>query len=91
MQATVMAWKVYGADGHRQRLSFGDSFSFAHDNISCAVFNSDITGTNEYTILNVIASSIEECRKELVAQLCDGVFEDSKYGKIEEIYNGGIK
>lgn len=85
MQATVMAWKVYGADGHRQRISFRESFTlFSGDNI-ITVFNSDITGTNEYSIVTITAETINDCQNELNAQLVDGIFENSKYGKIVEL------
>lgn len=83
------AWKVYGADGHRQRESFNDSYKhdFSEDeNIRIIeVENSDRTGTNEYSIIRITRNTVEECQQEFNGQLSDGVFENSAIGKIEEI------
>ena len=45
-------WKVYGANGHRQRASFAPSatydWSSEGDVRKVALENADMTGTNEY-------------------------------------------
>lgn len=83
------SWKVYGADGHRQRESFRDSYKydFSKDNDIriIEVSNSDITGTNEYTIVKITRNTAEECEKELYGQISDGIFENSRVGRWEEI------
>ena len=77
--AIARVWKIYGKDGHRQRESFGESYrlDFTEDNNVriLEVLNSDVTGTNEYSI--VIST--------LFGQLDDGIFENSNTGKEEEI------
>lgn len=83
-------WKVYGRENHRQRESFNASylndFSNAKDGIRIIeVFNSDKTGTNDYTIVIITRNTEEECRREFDGQLSDGIFENSHTGKIEEI------
>lgn len=79
-------FKVYGKEGHRQRESFKPSYSFKTLNGNrVEVSNSDLTNTNEYSILSINASSSEECIKELEAQLADGIFENSKVGKVIEL------
>ena len=77
-------WNVYGADGHRQRESFADSFSFNTINGACIMIrNYDMTGTHEYTKVIVLAKNEKSCDEEFEAQLTDGVFENSRTGKIE--------
>ena len=87
------AWKVYGMfDGaivHRQRESFHASrrydWSEGDDIRIVELLNSDKTGTNEYTIIRITRNTAEECERELEGQLSDGLFENSRYGKIKEI------
>lgn len=88
MKAT-RAWKVYGAEGHRQRESFEESckYDFSENGIIriIEVDNSDKTGTNEYSIIRITRNSSEECEEELNGQLSDGIFENSRVGKVVEI------
>lgn len=83
---TTRTYRIYGADGHRQRESFKKSYSFDSQN-AChvEVENSDKTGTNEYTVVRITAESAEACHDELIAQIDDGVFENSKVGRYEEV------
>lgn len=82
-------WKVYGADGHRQRESFFNSHKhdFTEDNNIkiIEVQNSDQTGTNEYSIIKITRNTAEECLETLEGQLSDGIFENSITGEIIEI------
>ena len=86
---TTRAWKVYGAEGHRQRESFGKSYKydFSENGIIriIEVDNSDKTGTNEYSIIRITRNSFEECEQELNGQLSDGIFENSRVGEVVEI------
>lgn len=88
-------WKIYGAEGHRQKESFNESYEYDFtrgDNVRViAVENSDKTGTNEYSIIRITRNDDEECWNELMGQLMDGIFENSKCGKIEEIEVDEIK
>ena len=83
------AWKVYGAEGHRQRESFCSSYKYDGsngDNVRIVeVENSDKTGTNEYSIVRITRNTAEECLQELEGQLSDGIFENSRVGVIEEL------
>ncbi len=85
-------WKVYGTEGHRQRESFFPSkhwdFSEGEDVRKINVYNADTTGTNEYAVVEITRNTAEECERELFGQLDDGIFEDSKHGKIEEVTEG---
>lgn len=87
--AVTRAWKIYGKDGHRQRESFGESFKndFSNGDDICIleVLNSDISGTNEYSIFIITRNTAEECESTLLSQLDDGIFENSNTGKEEEI------
>ena len=83
------AWKIYGAEGHRQRESFCESYKYDlsdGENIRIVeVENSDKTGTNDYSIIRITRNTSEECQKELEGQLSDGIFENSRVGVVEEI------
>ena len=84
------AWKVYGAEGHRQRESFGESvhydFSDAeHGTRIIDIDREDVTGTNDYVIVRITRDTEEECRDEFWGQVSDGIFENSKVGLIEEV------
>lgn len=89
--ATTRTWKIYGAEGHRQRESFCPSYRYdttKDNNIRIIeVENSDKTGTNEYSIIRITRNTAEECFNELEAQLYDGIFENSRKGIIEEVFN----
>ena len=84
-------WKVYGAEGHRQRESFCDSW--AHDwsgerygvkIVEC--LNSDKTGTNDYSIMKITRNTAQECEDSFYGQLYDGAFENSRTGLIVELF-----
>ena len=87
--AVTRTWKVYGAEGHRQRESFNKStkydFSENGETRIVEVINSDQTGTNEYSIIRITRGTAEECKEEFDGQLSDGVFENSRVGWFEEI------
>lgn len=82
-------WKVYGAEGHRQRESFNKSykydFSKENDVRIIEVENSDKTGTNNYSVVKITRNTSEECQDELDGQISDGIFENSRVGIVEEI------
>lgn len=84
------SWKVYGLEGHRQRESFCNSyindFSNEKDGVRIIeVLNHDKTGTHEYSIIRITRNTEEECESDFWGQLSDGVFENSRVGKIVEI------
>lgn len=96
MKKATRAWKVYGVEGHRQRESFCNSykhdFSNEQDGIRIIeVFNSDKTGTNEYTIVRITRNTFGECERELDGQITDGIFENSRTGIVEEITDNQIE
>lgn len=79
-------WKVYGAEGHRQRESFRQSDSFKDNNgVKYEILNSDKTSTNEYTIVKVTAENADACYSALLGQISDGIFENNKVGRIKEV------
>lgn len=87
--AVTRAWRVYGRDGHRQRVSFFDSTddNFSRDGKTriISTCNSDRTGTNQYSVVVITKDTAEECERELWGQITDGIFEDSRFGKVEEV------
>ena len=89
--AVTRTWKVYGADGHRQRESFGESvkWDWSNERDGTRIFeadNFDKTGTHDYTIVRITRNTYEECEKELNGQLVDGFFETSRTGNVVEIF-----
>lgn len=82
-------FRVYGEEGHRQRVSFFQSrindFSENGRTRIIEIRNSDVTGTNEYSEVIITMDTEEACRREILAQVDDGIFEDSRTGKIEEV------
>ena len=96
MNKATRAWKVYGVEGHRQRESFCNSykhdFSNEQDGIRIIeVFNSDKTGTNEYTVVRITRNTFGECERELDGQITDGIFENSRTGIVEEITDNKVE
>ena len=83
------AYKVYGADGHRQRESFNPSYRYDFSSEGkiriLVVLNADVTGTNDYSIVIITRDTEEEVDREFFGQLSDGIFENSRTGIIEEI------
>ena len=82
-------YHVYGEYGHRQKESFYESYELLNENnntIIC-INNSDITGTNDYSEIVIIAKNEKECDEILDVQLTDGIFENSKTGKVVAVRN----
>lgn len=79
---------VFGADGHRQRESFNRSCKFNTEQAEVEIFNSDRTGSNLYSLVQITAEDFETCREEFNGQLSDGVFENSRTGEIQELTDG---
>ena len=81
-------WKVYGAAGHRQRASFGTSALYDWSDGTTRIVridNYDLTGTHDYSVLTVTRDTAAECDAEMLGQLSDGVFENCRVGKVEEV------
>lgn len=89
--SVTKAWRVYGANGHRQRESFHESVRFNRsvngETCIVEVRNADWTGTHDYSIIRITAGTADRCNREFEAQLSDGVFESCRVGHWEEIEN----
>jgi hypothetical protein len=76
-------------DGHRQKESFNDSyrydFSKDGDVRIIEVENADKTGTNDFSLVRITRNTAKECGEELEGQITDGIFENYRTGRIEEI------
>lgn len=84
-------WKIYGADGHRQHEAFRPSFKwdFSSGKSGLCVIEvraADKTRTHDYVEVIIIRPTAELCEEELQGQITDGIFENARVGKIEEIY-----
>lgn len=73
---TTRTWKVYGINGHRQRESFGDSYRW------------DFSTPDGVRIISITRNTAEECELELDGQISDGIFENSRVGRIVEVKDG---
>ena len=86
--AVARKWKIYGVNGHRQKMSFSKSVRWDwSENGKTRIFeveNADKTLTNDYSVVTITRESAEECYDELMAQISDGYFENARVGKIEE-------
>lgn len=95
MSITTKAFKIYGAEGHRQRMSFGNSRHFDWSEGDCLriveLFCSDVTKTNEYAVMRITMNTAEEVDHELRAQIYDGLFEDSRTGDVIELASAELK
>jgi hypothetical protein len=84
-------WRVYGVEGHRQRESFNNSYKYDFSENGrtrvIEVFNADKTGTNDYSLVRITMDTADECKEELEGQVTDGIFENSRTGKIVEVEN----
>lgn len=83
-------WKVYGSEGHRQKMSFGESvhWDWSNERDGVRIFeaeNQDKTGTNDYSLIKITRNTEEECDEELEGQITDGYFENVSVGKIVEV------
>lgn len=92
-ETVVRSFRIWGADGHRQRESFCESFTQDMSAWTIGrpgvrwmeVCNADLTGTNDYTIVTLVRPSAAEIDQEMRGQLSDGLFENSRYGLVEEL------
>lgn len=82
-------YKIYGAEGHRQGESFNNSqrYDFSKNGKTriLEIFNQDKTGTNDYSILKITCDTLSEVESELDGQLSDGIFENFRVGRIDEV------
>lgn len=82
-------YKIYGAEGHRQRESFNNSqrYDFSKNGKTriLEIFNQDKTWTNDYSILKITCDTLSEVESELDGQLSDGIFENFRVGRIDEV------
>lgn len=88
--AVTKAYKVHGWNGHRQRESFNKSCTYDFSNEQngirlITVFNADVTGTNDYSIVIITRRTAKECDEEMRGQKSDGIFENCRNGKTEVI------
>lgn len=85
-------WGYYDGDVlNRQRESFCNSYKhdFSENGKTriIEVLNSDKTNTNMFSIVIITRDTLKECYDEFFAQLTDGIFENSRYGLVEENLN----
>ena len=82
------SFRVYGVNGHRQKISFNPSavYDWSKDGKARIVElqNADKTGTNEYTRIIITRDTEAEVESELTGQISDGLFENVRVGKITQ-------
>ena len=89
IKVITMVWKIYGAAGHRQKQSFGESvvYNWTENGKTriVEIIRQDRTGSNDYVIVRITTDSEDECESEFEGQLSDGIFENSTTGEIDLI------
>ena len=83
-------FKVFGRDGHHQRMSFQPSGT--HTTWSgriVEILNSDVTGTNDYSIVRISSTTSEDCLNGIYSQVDDGYFEGARVGRVVEVMDDG--
>ena len=90
MGTVTRTWRVYGVPGHRLKNTFQpsykDNFSNSEDGTRIIeVQNSDITGTNQYSVVKITRDTRELCWNEFWGQYNDGIFENSRARYFAEI------
>ncbi len=88
--AVTRTWKVYGREGHRQKMSFEPTVRYNWDSEydgtrRVEFINSDETGTNEYTLVKITRDTAKACADEIDGQITDGYFENVCVGFTEEV------
>ena len=82
-------WKVYGANGHRLKNSFSESYVMSMEDfrpVIIAEINSDLTDSNLYNYFAVFAESEKAATEEFEGQLYDGAYENSNTGIVERVF-----
>lgn len=87
MKCTI-TYRVYGADGHKQKESFRKSYTYNFSNEASGtriieVRNYGKTKTHDYTEVTITRNTRRECADEISGQVSDGIFEDVNVGKVE--------
>ncbi len=78
-------YRIWGREGHRQREAFRPSMRWSTANAEFYIMGAEDTGSYDYVDLAISGDSEEIIKEELEAQLSDGAFENSHYGKVELI------
>lgn len=82
MKATYRVYGIYdGHETHRQKLSFAPSKVYDWTERKISVRNSDLTGTNDYTEIEI---ECDDPDTEIAGQITDGIFENVRTGRIEK-------
>lgn len=79
-----MVQKVIDRENHLTILK-GMIFSKNGKTRILEIFNQDKTGTNDYSILKITCDTLSEVESELDGQLSDGIFENFRVGRIDEV------
>ena len=83
MDHVTITYRVFGKDGHRQRASFGKTYSFTtFDDVRIKCFCCDTTGSNNYVDVAITAKDYATATYQMEKQLSDGIFENCRYGKV---------
>lgn len=80
------SYKIYGVNGHRQKVSFISSTNFIDGHgAKIELMTADKINTHDFVIMNIEANTAEQIDAAFLGQLSDGIFENARIGRIEEI------
>lgn len=90
MSTVKKTYRVYGENGKDQEASYANSvtiFGTSKDRLrKLEVRNADLTGTHQYSEVEITCSAEGDCSEELDHQISDGVFENDPVGEIKEVW-----
>lgn len=89
MSTVKKTYRVYGKNGKDQEVAYAKSvtiFGTSKDNVrKLEIRNADLTGTHEYSEVEITCSTDGDCGEELDHQISDGFFENDPVGEIKEV------
>lgn len=90
MKSVTKIYYIYGEEGFCQNETFAPSLNldFSNENEGIRIItllNSNVTTQNDYSIIYITRNTEELCKRELYGQVLDGIFENSKVGKIYDV------
>lgn len=89
MSTVKKTYRVYGENGKDQKATYEKSITFfgaSKDKVrKLEIRNADLTGTHEYSEVEITCSADGDCGEELDRQISDGFFENDSVGEIKEV------
>ena len=90
MSIVQKTYRIYGENGKDQKASYAKSLTIygtSKDRLrKLEIRNADLTGTHQYSEVEITCSAEDDCSKELARQINDGYFKNVPVGKIKDVW-----